>query len=190
MRLRVCSSWRYSQLEELALQRRHLHLELLYQDLHLGGRLLDVRSCLVHDLLGSLRELEGLDGLLQVSHLFTGCADERRLRIATKRVLQEESQLGVSERDVSASVSERLDADTKGCQTQVDLLCLFEDLARGAGLRDTLTSCQVDKVESTDFLRTTLVLLNVFYNKDRVTPGASVVLICRRGFTHSLSDSE
>ena len=53
-----------------------------------------------HDLLGPICELEGADGLTHAICLGVAGCDETGLGVASKRVLQQPSQLGVPVRNV------------------------------------------------------------------------------------------
>ena len=108
---------RESVLNELGFEGRYLGLQLLYQHLHFLGGSHDIGSCPVLDLLGSLSELEGLHGLLNVAQLLTRCADQCGLGISTKSIFEEHRELRVTEWDMRTILGQGLNDETKRCQT-------------------------------------------------------------------------
>ena len=103
-----------------------------------------------------------------MDHLFAACADQSGFRITTESVLEEESQLRVSERHVGTSVSECFDANTQSCETQIDFLSLLQNCTCCSCFSYSLTACEIDKVQSSLLLRPILVSGREIYHKDGV----------------------
>lgn len=93
--------------------------------------------------------------LMQHGHV----ADQRRLRIPTQTLLQEQRKLWISKRNMCLPLSQTLDTHPKSRQTQIDILCFLQSLASRSSLLNPLTACQINQIQDWGLTRSISELL-------------------------------
>ena len=112
-------------------------------------RLLFATSLAKLNVSNSLRETETGESFTNISLDRRHLRDHQRLAVATERVLQEVSELGVAVRNEVLLRPQRVDDVTKRRQTLVDVLRFLQSSTVRSRFAHSLRSSQIHQVENT-----------------------------------------
>ena len=124
-----------------------------------------------------LSELERVERLSQVFRGGRNVDEHERLGVATERVLQQISELGLSIRDMLILVSEGGDDRSKRGERLVDIFRLRQTISRGARGGESLRSSQIDEIQESRNLSTRM---DVFTSDTKLEDG----MRARRSLIH------
>lgn len=165
---------------ELSFERLCFVFQLDYHGFHfLHGRQVDGGHFGL-DRLQLVREFERILTFVEVVELAAAGAQQGGLGVAAQGFLEQEGELGVSERDVSVLVHDGIDHSPERRQAFTDVLSLLQLLALGARLVRSFSASQINEV---DFGRLDAPIFLDFFqvdHEDGVAPRPSLVQVgCR-----------